>query len=308
MDDVTDTVFRQIVNKHAPADIYFTEFANADGMQSPGRDAVEKKLVLEKSDRPIIAQIWGKNPEAYKVTARELAQRGFDGIDINMGCPVRAVVKNGCCSALIEDRELAGDLIDATKEGIAESGVDIPLSVKTRLGYSEVQTEDWCRWLLERDIAALTVHGRIAVEMSKFPADWGEIAKVAEMRNSIAPNTVVVGNGDVLSRAQGEELARTSGVDGVMVGRGVFRDPWIFNPKMSSESTPSMRIDMLLLHLQLWQQTWSDEKNFEVMKKFFKMYISEWEGSSRLRADLMEAKSVDSVIDTLNKVKADVGT
>lgn len=284
MDDVTDTVFRRIVAKTAPPDMFFTEFANADGLYSPGRGAVEHKLLFTPEEQPLIAQIWGKDPRNYRRAAEELADNGFAGIDINMGCPVRAVVKNGCCSALINDRILASELIAAAKDG---AGGRIPVSVKTRLGFDGLATEDWCGWLLEQGIDALTVHGRIAAQQSKYPADWGEISKVVSLRNRLAPDTVIIGNGDVVSREQGDRLARDTGVDGIMIGRGIFQDPWIFS-QSDVEGNPEARISLLLEHLDLWLETWGEDKNFQTMKKFFKMYISGWSGSADLRTRLME--------------------
>lgn len=304
MDDVTDIVFRQIIDLHAPADIYFTEFANADGLQSPGRDAVEKKLLLEESARPVVAQIWGKDPDAYYKTAKDLAVRGFAGIDINMGCPVRAVVKNGCCSALIDNRNLAQELIEATKSGIADSKQQVAMSVKTRLGFSQIATEEWCGWLLEQGLDALTVHGRIATEMSKYPANWDEIGKVSVLRDSISPDTVIVGNGDVLSTHQGRELAKAANVEGVMIGRGIFKDPWIFSDGDSVERGPIDNIELLTTHLQLWNHTWGEDKPFDVMKKFFKMYIADWDGASKFRAELMDAHSLDEAIALLAQMHA----
>ncbi|MEX0748884.1 MAG: tRNA-dihydrouridine synthase [Candidatus Saccharimonadales bacterium] len=298
MDDVTDTVFRRLIAETAAPDLFFTEFANADGLQSPGRKAVEKKLQFTSSEQPLIAQIWGKKPESYFQTARELAERGFAGIDLNMGCPVRAVVKNGCCSALIDDRVLAAELIAATKEGAGE----LPVSVKTRLGFKRVQTEDWCGWLLEQGIAALTVHGRIAVEQSKYPAQWDEIAKVVKLRDEMDRETPIIGNGDVTSRTYGEELVRQTGVDGIMIGRGIFRDPWVFAPTPVSP-TPVERIDLLLRHLELWEETWGEMKPFEVMKKFFKIYISDWEGAAKIRAHLMELTTLDEVVVYLQSMR-----
>lgn len=306
MDDVTDVVFRQIVDFHAPADIYFTEFANADGLQSPGRSAVEKKLLLEEGSKPVIAQIWGKDPEAYYKTAKELASRGFAGIDINMGCPVRAVIKNGCCSALIENRALAQELIVATKSGIADAKKAVAMSVKTRIGFSKIETEEWCGWLLEQGLDALTIHGRIATEMSKYPANWDEIAKASALRDTVSPDTVIVGNGDVLSTHQGKELAKATNIEGIMIGRGIFKNPWVFNEDDSAEHRPVESVELLVAHLRLWKHTWGDDKPFDVMKKFFKMYIAEWDGASKFRAELMDTQSLDEALTLLAQMHAEL--
>jgi tRNA-dihydrouridine synthase len=224
MDDVTDTVFRQIVAATASPDLFFTEFANADGLQSPGRPQLLKKLRFTAGEQPLIAQIWGKDPEKHYKTAQELVEMGFAGIDLNMGCPTKTVVHNGCCSALINNRQLASELIQAAQEGAAGR---VPVSVKTRLGFSQVDLS-WHEFLLGHNLAMLTVHGRTTKQMSDVPADWQRIGAVRELRDRLAPDTLIVGNGDVQSRAQGEALARRYKLDGIMIGRGIFHDPFIF--------------------------------------------------------------------------------
>ncbi len=287
MDDVTDVVFRELIAEVAPPDLFFTEFANADGLQSPGRKAVEMKLKKSTLDKPLIAQIWGKNPDSYYKTSIEIAERGFDGIDINFGCPVPAVTKNGCCSAMMNDRPLASELIAAAKEG----GKNLPVSVKTRIGYESINTQDWCGWLLEQGIDALIVHGRTVSEQSRVPANWDEIASVVSLRNAHAPQTVIVGNGDVKNRYEAELRAEDSGVDGVMIGRGIFQDPWCFKPESTSLDMRQERYKLLGEHVSRFVSTWGDDKSFNVMKKFFKMYISGWEGAAAERAQLMECNT-----------------
>ncbi|HSX23500.1 MAG TPA: tRNA-dihydrouridine synthase, partial [Candidatus Saccharimonadales bacterium] len=214
MDDVTDTVFRQMIANIAPPDLYFTEFVNVDGLQSPGRPKLLPKLRFEKKEKPIIAQIWGKNPENYYKTAQDLVGMGFDGIDINMGCPVKDVVKNGCCVALINNRELAVEIIQATREG----GGSLPVSVKTRLGFNEVDLS-WHELLLKQKLNALSIHGRTRSQMSKVPADWTKIGEIREIRDRLSPATLIVGNGDVKNRRHGLELAAQHRLDGIMIGR-----------------------------------------------------------------------------------------
>lgn len=298
MDDVTDVVFRELIAEVAPPDLFFTEFANADGLQSPGREAVEMKIKKGELDKPLIAQVWGKNPKSYYEAARELAERGFDGIDINFGCPVPAVTKNGCCSAMMNDRPLAAELIAATKEG---SG-SLPVSVKTRIGYDSINTEEWCGWLLEQGIDALIVHGRTVAEQSRVPARWDEIAQVVSLRNLHAPHTVIVGNGDVKHRVEAELLAQETGVDGVMIGRGIFQDPWCFSAEKISRDMRRQRYELLSTHVERFVDTWGDDKPFNVMKKFFKMYISGWDGAASERAELMECNTADEFRVVLGKL------
>lgn len=282
LDDVTDTVFRRVVIKAARPDLFFTEFISADAFVRGGEHVVEPKLRFDARERPLIAQIWGKDPAHYEVLAAHVAGLGFDGIDINMGCPEKNIVRNGCCSALIREPERAVEIIAATKRGAGQ----LPISVKTRIGFDRVITEEWASLLLEQGLAALTIHGRTAKEMSRVPARWDEIAKVVKLRDQIAPDTIIIGNGDVMSRAQGEERARQSGVDGVMIGRGIFTDIFVFDAS-DREHTVADRLELLLYHLELHEQEWAGVKRFEPLRKFFKIYASGFDGAAKLRAELM---------------------
>lgn len=299
MDDVTDVVFREVVAEVAPPDVYFTEFTNVDGLQSKGREALMPRLKFTENQRPIVAQIWGKTPENYFKTAQELKGMGFDGIDINMGCPERAVVKNGCCSALIEDRELAKEIIEATVAGAG----GLPVSVKTRTGLNKVVTEDWINFLLGFDLAVITLHARTAKQMSKVPADWEQIKLAVELRDRSGKDIKIIGNGDVLSREKGIERVKETGCDGVMIGRGIFKNIWVFSEESekSDEIGKSViqRIGILLRHLELYENEWGANprgvKKFDILKKFFKIYISDFDGAAELRAKLMETKSTQEV-------------
>jgi tRNA-dihydrouridine synthase len=238
MDDVTDTVFRQMVLKTAPPDVFFTEFVNVDGLVSPGRPKLLKKLRFVPEEKNLIAQLWGLKPENFRTIADEIASGklakelglpdgcNFVGVDLNMGCPAKSEVQNGTCSALIklENRDLAEEIIDATREGLAGR---LPLSVKTRLGFNEVDMT-WFEFLLGKDLDMLTVHGRTRKEMSKVPAHWDLIGQVRELRDTLAPRTKLVGNGDVESRQQGMDLAAQYQIDGIMIGRGIFHEPFVF--------------------------------------------------------------------------------
>lgn len=301
MDDVTDTVFRQVIAKSAAPDLFFTEFVNVDGLQSPGRPHLLKKLRYTENERPLVAQIWGKNPEKYFKTAQELVEMGFDGIDINMGCPAKPVIKNGCCSALIENRPLALEIIKATQEGAAGK---VPVSVKTRLGFREVDLT-WHELLLQQNLDMLTVHGRTQREMSAVPAHWDLIGEVAKLRDTIAPDTILVGNGDVESRQQGLELAKLYNLDGIMIGRGVFKDPFIFaeqSPWM--EYSREQRIDLYAKHVELFAETWTNgERPIPPLNKYCKIYINHFDGAKELRETLMNAQSTDELLSILETAK-----
>lgn len=298
MDDVTDTVFRQIVADCAPADLYFTEFTNVDGLQSPGRHKLIKKLQFTPKEEPIIAQIWGKIPNNFLTTADELVEMGFAGIDINMGCPEKTVVKNGCCSALINDRELATEIIKATQEGAAGR---LPVSVKTRIGFNEVDLS-WLEFLLGHNLDMLVVHGRTRKEMSDVPANWDMIGKIRELRDRIAPDTLIVGNGDVESRQQGIDLAEKYGLDGIMIGRGIFHDPFVFAEDSAWENyTKEQRVELYKKHVKLFAKTWQNrERNIKTLNRFCKVYINGFIGAKELREKLMAATTTEDLLKILN--------
>jgi tRNA-dihydrouridine synthase len=298
MDDVTDTVFRQIVADCAPPDLYFTEFVNVDGLQSPGRPKLLKKLQFTDKETPIIAQIWGKNPENYYKTTKELKEMGFAGVDINMGCPVRNVVQNGVCSALIDNRGLAGEIIEAVGEATGKT--DFPISVKTRLGMKQIDSS-WPEFLLKYKLNMLTIHGRTVKEMSKVPAHWDEIGKVREMRDSLSPATLLIGNGDVESRQQGLELAEQYKLDGIMIGRGIFHDPYVFADQSPWEHIgKEERKALYAKHVKLFDETWpSNERRLPTLNKFCKIYIQGFDGAKELRDQLMHASSTDELLGLL---------
>jgi tRNA-dihydrouridine synthase len=292
MENVTDTVFRQIVLSCGKPDIFFTEFTNTDGMTSVGRKFVEKRLLFTPNEQPLVAQIWGTNPKHFYETAKICVEMGFSGIDINMGCPVKDVMMHGSCAALIDNPVLARQIIQETKKGAG----DLPVSVKTRIGTKTIQTDAWTTFLLEQDLAALTIHGRTAKEQSLVPAHWEEIAKVVKIRNQMKRTTKIIGNGDVMSREEGLEKVRVSGVDGVMIGRGIFRNPWIFNPHVQEDAiTQHMRFEKLLEHINLYESTWSGSKPFPILKKFVKAYVQNFDGAAEMRAKLMETKTLSEM-------------
>jgi tRNA-dihydrouridine synthase len=313
MDDVTDTVFRQIVNACATPDLAFTEFVNVDGLVSPGRSKLMKKLRFDASEKQLVAQLWGLKPENFRVIAEQIADGtiarelglpdgcNFVGVDLNMGCPAKSEVQNGACSALIkpENRELAEQIIDATRQGL---GGRLPLSVKTRIGFSEVDMT-WFEFLLGKDLGMLTVHGRTRKEMSKVPAHWDIIQRVRELRDKLAEATLIVGNGDVEDRAHGLELAEQGGLDGIMIGRGIFRDPYTFAPQSPWADLPKQdRVALYTKHVKLFADTWqAGERPVHTLNKFCKIYISGFDGARELREQLMAATSTDDLLGLLAK-------
>jgi tRNA-dihydrouridine synthase len=313
MDDVTDIVFRQVVaSLHAP-DLFFTEFVNVDGLQSPGRTKLLKKLRFAPGEKALIAQLWGLQPENFKAVAGQIADGtlacelglpegcNFAGVDLNMGCPAKSEVQNGACSALIkvENRGLAEQIIDATREGLAGR---LPLSVKTRLGFSEVDMS-WLEFLLSKELDMLTVHGRTRKEMSKVPARWDLIGEAVQVRNRVAPQTLMVGNGDVESREQGEALARQYGLDGIMVGRGVFHNPLVFASDGAEQWEAYGEVSRIALYrkqVELFAATWQHgERNIKTLNRFCKVYVNGFDGAKELREQLMAASSTEELVTLL---------
>jgi tRNA-dihydrouridine synthase len=312
MEDVTDTSFREVVAGLSDPQylhLLFTEFTSVDGMNHPkGKIRVSERLLVSRSEKnllkqkniKLVAQIWGNKPELFHKIAREItAEYEFDGLDINMGCPVKNVVKNSCCSALINQPELAKEIILATKEA-----THLPVSVKTRTGVKSHETEVWISHLMETKPAAIILHGRTQKQQSDGLADWEEIAKGARIRDQIDPEVLFLGNGDVQSVSQGIALTSQYGLDGVMIGRGIFHDPWFFNPEHQPPSK-SERLSQLILHTQLFEQNWGGKKNLNLLKRFYKIYTNDFPGAAKLRADLMEATTFAEVYRIANAAKFD---
>lgn len=299
MDDVTDTVFRQVIRQCASPDLFVTEFVNVDGLQSPGRHKLMKKLQKSVEEDRLIAQLWGKSPDNFYKTAQELQDMGFVGIDLNMGCPAKSEVKAGTCSALINNRPLAHEIITATQAGAGE----LPVSVKTRLGFHEVDFS-WHEFLLSHDLAMLVVHGRTKKQMSKVPADWQAIGHVRQLRDDMKQATLIVGNGDVQDRKQGEALADEHKLDGIMIGRGVFHDPYAFATDSPwQEMSKAARIKLYKQHVSLYAQTWQNgERPVHTLNKFCKVYIQGFAGAKEMREELMAARSIDELQAVLEKL------
>jgi nifR3 family TIM-barrel protein len=293
MADVTDFAQRQMLVKYGKPDVLYTEFVSADGLASEkGREALLKDMRYEKNEHPIVAQIFGSKPENIKKATEILCELGFDGIEINMGCPDRSVEKQGAGSALMKNPQLARELIRAAKEGAG----DVPVSVKTRLGYNKNEIETWLPEILAEKPAVLTVHLRTRKEMSEAAAHWELAPRIAELAKQ--QGVIIIGNGDVRSLEDGEKKAKESGMDGIMVGRGIFGNPWFFNEKISIEDIPmEERFAVMIQHAKLFEKELSSKniKGYHVMKKHFKAYVSGFDGAKELRAKLMETESVGEV-------------
>lgn len=304
MADVTDAPFRRLIARLSAhvrgdgsvggPDVTWTEFVSADGLvRAPeeGRKKLLADLIYTEAERPIVAQLFTSNPEHMEAAARLCRELGFDGIDINMGCPDRSIEKQGCGAAMIKSPEIASAVITAAING----GEGLPVSVKTRIGYNKDELDTWLPHLLSHDIAALTVHARTRKEMSLVPARWERVARAVELRNKYNPRVLLIGNGDASSLEDAREKASTSGADGVMLGRAIFGNPWLFHPEKDlSNIHLDERFETLIEHTKLFEEL-LPHKNFAIMKKHYKAYVNGFDGAKELRMTLMEAKDAHEV-------------
>ncbi|MFJ7973459.1 tRNA dihydrouridine synthase [Psychrobacillus sp. NPDC096389] len=291
MEDVTDVVFRHVVSKAGRPDVFFTEFTNSDSYCHPeGMKSVRGRLIFTEDEQPMVAHIWGDNPEYFRRMSIGMAELGFKGIDINMGCPVPNVATRGKGSGLILHPDVAAELIEAAKAG------GLPVSVKTRLGYTEVdEWKEWLKHILKQNIANLSIHLRTRKEMSQVDAHWELIPEIKKLRDEIAPNTLLTINGDIPDRQTGLELVEKYGIDGVMIGRGIFKNPFAFEKEPKEHSTTEY-LDLLRLQLDL-QDHYSAElpRSITALHRFFKIYVKGFRGAGELRNQLMSTKSTDEV-------------
>ncbi len=311
MADVTDYAFRQMIAKHSRhgkvgggPDVFWTEFVSADGLASKeGKKKLLFNLKFSKNEKPIVAQIFGSNPEKIKIACELIYKLGFDGVDINMGCPDKKIVKQGAGSALIKTPKLAREIIKSAILGVKGK---IPVSVKTRIGFNKIEYKEWLSEILQENISALTIHLRTKKELSKVSAHWELAKEIVDFVKTNNKKIVLIGNGDVASMEQGSELAEKSGFDGIMIGRGIFGNPWFFDSKR--KITPTIKEKFLALkeHIKIFDKELykKKHKNFDVIKKHFKAYINGFDGAKDIRAIIMQAKTpneAEKIIDGFTK-------
>lgn len=299
MEDVTHVVFRHVISAAARPDVFFTEFTNTESFCHPeGIFSVRGRLTFTEDEQPIVAHIWGDKPDHFREMSIGMAKQGFKGIDINMGCPVHNVASQGKGSGLIRHPETAANIIQAAKAG------GLPVSVKTRLGYTNV--DEWHEWLthiLKQEIANLSIHLRTKKEMSDVDAHWELIPEIKKLRDEIAPNTLLTINGDIPDRKTGLELVEKYGVDGIMIGRGIFKNPFAFEKEKKDHGSEEL-LDLLRLHLDLFDQySKLEPRLFKPLRRFFKIYVRGFRGASELRNQLMMTESTDEVRALLDNFK-----
>lgn len=300
MANVTDAAFRRIIATYGKPDVLWTEFVSCDGLCSPGKEAIMIDLKYSETERPIVAQIFGSNPETYYKTALLLQELGFDGIDINMGCPDRSVSgKQASGAALITTPQLAQDIIRETKRGAGK----LPVSVKTRIGFNSDILETWLPYLLEAEPAVITVHARTKSELSLVPARWKRVADAVAIRDahdSSPDKTLIFGNGDVKDLDDARQKVAETGCDGVMIGRGIFGNPWLFNRIQDYRTvTVGEKLAVMIEHTALFEELLGEHKNVAIMKKHYKAYVNGFDGAKELRVELMEAPDLAAIKQTV---------
>jgi len=315
MEDVTDTVFRRIVAAVGAPDLFMTEFTSTDGLCSAGRSRVIGRLRFTEGERPLVAQIWGTRPELFLRVAREVRDMGFDGVDINMGCPVRKIIKRGACGALIENPALAAELIAAAREGAGE----LPVSVKTRIGVTSPRAEQWIGHLLAQGLDALTVHGRTVEQQSDGLADWTAVSLAVRLRDQARLPTRIIGNGDVRTADAFRDRARETGADGIMIGRGVFENLFLFGAirRAGGDRTEVLpefallaageKVGFFRRHLLLHRETWGPAGNFNPLKKFAKTYLRSFDGARDLVDAVMHSRRYEEALAILDAWEAESG-
>jgi nifR3 family TIM-barrel protein len=292
MADVTDFAFREIIAKCGAPDVFWTEFVSADGLCSEkGRPKLLIDLKFSPKQKPIVAQIFTANPHHAERAAELCTALGFQGVDINMGCPDRKVERQGAGAALIKNPALAREVLLATKKGAGK----LPVSVKTRIGYSKNELSSWLPYLFEAEPALITIHARTRNEMSKVPARWEHIAEAVRLRDSYfqKDKPLIFGNGDLVSVSDAKEKTRLSGADGAMLGRAIFGNPWLFTRK--KKILEKERFLTLVRHTELFEKTFTGIKSFDVMKKHFKAYVLGFRGAHELRMNLMKTQNASEV-------------
>lgn len=313
MADVTDAPFRSMIAKYSKPygpDVTWTEFVSADGLMSPGREVLKRDMEFTEEERPIVLQVFTSHPETMREVARLAREMGFDGLDINMGCPDKSIEKQGAGAAMMKDVQNAQAVIRAAQDGAQ----DMPVSVKTRIGFNKVEIDTWLPAILECNIPTLTVHLRTRKELSLVPAHWELMPyitklvreKTGELRDG---GTILLGNGDIQSKKEGIEKAHATGCDGVMVGRGVFGTPWFFNQDEFEKGKSILeKLEICIEHTKLYEKTLGDIKSFSIMKKHYKAYVHGFDGAKELRIQLMERENSDEVEKTIRQFIQEKGS
>lgn len=312
MANVTDVAFRRVIAKYSKPQVMWTEFVSADGLMSRGREVLLHDLKYSEIERPIVAQLFGSNLEKMEGAAKLVAELGFDGLDINMGCPDKTIEKQLAGAAMIRNPQLAREIIRAAKRGVKAAGREIPILVKTRLGYNKDEIETWLPELLAEDLTAVTIHARTRKEMSKVPARWERIKRAVEIRDELKSKTLILGNGDVADIVDARQKIKETSCDGVMLGRAILGNPWLFANLSQIKSGSQIghpdrvvgiqeKLKVMLEHTKLFEELLGGIKSFAIMKKHYKAYVNGFDGATELRAKLMETSNYSEVVTLVDR-------
>jgi nifR3 family TIM-barrel protein len=297
MADVTDVAFRALVAKRGAPDVFWTEFVSADGLyhtreirkMKDEENPLMRDLLIGEGQRPIVAQIFSSSPDMIAYATKLVSELGFDGVDLNMGCPDRSIEKQGAGAALVKNPALAIELVRAAK-----AASHLPVSVKTRIGYNNESLDEWLTALLKAEPAAITLHLRTRKELSLVPADWEQMKKAVAIRNRVNPAVLLIGNGDVQDLQDARAKIAESGCDGVMLGRAMFGNPWIFTDRTSAETPLAEKLQALVELAHNFEKI-TPVKNFSILKKHIKAFATGFSGAAELRAQLMTANDASEL-------------
>jgi len=292
MADVTDPAFRALLATYGKPDVTWTEFVSADGLyhtreiqkMPDAENPLMRDLQFGAGEHPIVAQLFSAKPEMMAYAAHLVKELGFDGIDINMGCPDRSIEKQGCGAAMIKTPVVATEIIRAAKSA------GLPVSVKTRVGYNTEVLESWLPVILREEPAAVTLHLRTRKEMSAVPAHWDLMQKAVAIRDRVAPHIPLIGNGDVKDLTDAKEKAVQYGADGVMIGRGIFGNPWVFAGRKAEDVSLSEKLTVLVQLAHAFEAL-RPAKSFHILKKHIKAFVTGFDGAADMRAKLMETQN-----------------
>lgn len=329
MDGVTDAPFRFMTAKYGKPSLHITEFTSVEGL-CYGNVKGLKAFMYDQSERPVAAQIFGCNPESFYKVAFIVCELGFDGVDINMGCPAKNVASKGSGAALIQTPELAKEIVHKTRQGVQDwangkkieetelsqeiigtiykmyperpERRELPVSVKTRIGFDDNSVEEWVKHLLEEEPVNISIHGRTLKQMYTGEADWEAIASAAKIIHQT--ETTVLGNGDITSVEDGLERTKKYGVDGFMIGRASFGNPWVFD-REHGEIKLTERFQAAIEHSHLYEQAFGQDY-FVPMRKHLAWYCKGFHNASEVRQKLMRAASASDVQEILEQASMDL--
>lgn len=301
MDGVTDAPFRWITDIYGKPDILYTEFTSVKGLIL-GKPAIQRMLLKHKTLTKTVAQFFGCEPEYFYQAALVALEKGFDGVDINMGCPDKSVFHKGAGAALIINPKVAKKIVLAVKKGVMEGKkkykIDrhITVSVKTRTGYRQPQTKEWISHLLEVEPDVICIHARTFSQKYSGLADWNQIGIAADLAKKT--KTKIFGNGDIKCKTQALDKIKEYNLAGVLIGRGALGNPWIFK---GVTPTTEERFEVLLEHCKKFTEFFPTA-DLSIMRKHIAWYVKDFPHAAEVRNELMQIKTIEEVKNILKTI------